>query len=211
MSPHRPQYSLHPPSPQEDPLHDSSHQSSLPDTDAAYVVLGAGVIGLTTALELKARKPLSHVIIVAKHLPGDLSLEYTSPWAGANWLSVATDSGRQESWDEVTYMKFGYLADNVPEADVTRMPIRAIFDNEPKNAGVLSQGTGKIWYDKLTGGIRDVANSELPQESNFGFEIDTFIVNVTSYLPWYVSFAPVPPHTKLCSRSSRLHPSRERQ
>ena len=66
-------------------------------------------------------------------------MEYTSPWAGANWLSVATDNGRQESWDEVTYKKFGYLADNVPEADVTRMPIRAIFDNEPKNAGVLSQ------------------------------------------------------------------------
>lgn len=105
----------------------------------AYIVLGAGVIGLTTALELKSRQPLSHVIILAKHLPGDLSLEYTSPWAGANWLSVATDNGRQESWDEVTYKKFGYLADNVPEADVTRMPIRAIFDNEPENAGVLSQ------------------------------------------------------------------------
>ena len=145
---------------------------------------------------------------MAKHLPGDLSLDYTSPWAGANWLSVATDNGRQESWDEVTYMKFGHLADNVPEADVTRMPIRAIFDNEPKNAGVLSQGTGKIWYDKLTGGIRDVANSELPQGSNFGFEIDTFIVNVTSYLPWYISFAPVPRHDRLCSS---LHPSRERQ
>ena len=48
------------------------------------------------------------------------------------------------------------------------------------------QGTGKIWYENLTGGIRDVAKSELPKESNFGFEIDTFIVNVTSYLPWYV-------------------------
>ena len=131
------------------------------------------------------------MIIVAKHLPGDLSLEYTSPWAGANWLSVATDNGRQESWDEVTYKKFGYLADNVPEADVTRMPIRAIFDNEPKNAGVLSQGTGKIWYGKLTGGIRDVAKSELPKESNFGFEINTFIVNVTSYLPWCVLIPPL--------------------
>ena len=50
-----------------------------------------------------------------------------------------------------------------------------------------NQGTGKIWYEKLTGGIRDVAKSELPIESNFGFEIDTFIVNVTSYLPWYLS------------------------
>lgn len=74
---------------------------------------------------------------------------------------------------------------------MTRMPIRAIFDNKPENAGVLSQGTGKIWYEKLAGGIRDVAKSQLPKESNFGFEIDTFIVNVTSYLPWYLSL-PLP-------------------
>ncbi len=99
-------------------------------------------------------------------------------------MSVATDNGRQESWDEVTYGKLGYLADNVPEADVTRMPIRAIFDNERENAGVLSQGTGKIWYDELTGGIRPVDEKELPRESKFGFEIDTFVMNVTSYLPW---------------------------
>lgn len=29
-----------------------------------------------------------------------------------------------------------------------------------------------------------MAKSQLPKESNFGFEIDTFIVNVSSYLPW---------------------------
>ncbi|RIA85363.1 hypothetical protein C1645_830882 [Glomus cerebriforme] len=29
------------------------------------------------------------VHIVAKHFPGDLSYEYTSPWAGAHWRSHA--------------------------------------------------------------------------------------------------------------------------
>jgi D-amino-acid oxidase len=37
------------------------------------------VAGLTTALVL-AQKGYK-VTIVARHLPGDLSIEYTSPWA----------------------------------------------------------------------------------------------------------------------------------
>lgn len=39
----------------------------------------AGVAGLTTALVL-ARKGYK-VIVVAQHMPGDLSIQYTSPWA----------------------------------------------------------------------------------------------------------------------------------
>ena len=42
----------------------------------------AGVSGLTTALQL-ARKRHT-VTVVAKHMPGDYDIEYTSPWAGAN-------------------------------------------------------------------------------------------------------------------------------
>lgn len=48
--------------------------------------------GLTTALELKDRYPNSKLTIVAKFLPGDRSIEYTSPWAGANWVSVVHPS-----------------------------------------------------------------------------------------------------------------------
>jgi hypothetical protein len=39
----------------------------------------AGVAGLTTALVL-ARKGYK-ITVVADYLPGDLSIEYTSPWA----------------------------------------------------------------------------------------------------------------------------------
>jgi len=38
----------------------------------------AGVIGLQTALTLLEAG--YKVTVAAKHLPGDLSLEYTSPW-----------------------------------------------------------------------------------------------------------------------------------
>jgi len=39
----------------------------------------AGVAGLTTALVL-ARKGYQ-VTVVSQHMPGDLSIDYTSPWA----------------------------------------------------------------------------------------------------------------------------------
>lgn len=51
------------------------------------VVLGAGVIGLTTALLLAESKQYKYnAMVVAKHMPGDYDIEYASPWAGANYL-----------------------------------------------------------------------------------------------------------------------------
>lgn len=114
----------------------------MPNPD--YVILGAGVLGLTTALELRARHPSSSIHIIAKHVPGDRSIEYTSPSAGANWSSVATDNGPQESWDEITYHKFEVLADHMPESGVRRMELRCLFHSDIKDAGVLSQNTGKV-------------------------------------------------------------------
>lgn len=42
------------------------------------VVIGAGVIGLTNAILLAESGYL--VTIIAAHVPGDESIEYTSPW-----------------------------------------------------------------------------------------------------------------------------------
>ncbi|PKB93750.1 hypothetical protein RhiirA5_507855 [Rhizophagus irregularis] len=61
------------------------------------VVLGAGVSGLTTATLLLQQEKAIKVHIVAKHFPGDLSGEYTSPWAGAHWRShAAKDEIREQ-------------------------------------------------------------------------------------------------------------------
>lgn len=45
----------------------------------------AGVAGLTTALVLSKREVVQ-ITILAKHMPGGESIEYTSLWAGANYL-----------------------------------------------------------------------------------------------------------------------------
>lgn len=49
-------------------------------------VIGAGVSGLTTALLLQRQGFL--VKVIATHLPGDSSIAYTSPWAGAHWRAM---------------------------------------------------------------------------------------------------------------------------
>ncbi|TPX16006.1 uncharacterized protein E0L32_000340 [Thyridium curvatum] len=154
-----------------------------------YVILGAGVVGLSTALELKRRLSAAgeaaEAVVVAKHFPGDRSArDYCSPWAGANWFSVATDSGDQERWDAETYRRFARLADGVPEAGVRRMDIRAFFDRPREDAGVVSPATGRIWYDELVGGLRPIPPGEVPDGAEFGFVAGSFVINTQAYLAW---------------------------
>jgi len=51
------------------------------DTNKPIIIIGAGVIGLSTALQLK-QKGYKKVMIIAKYVPGDMCIEYTSPYAG---------------------------------------------------------------------------------------------------------------------------------
>jgi hypothetical protein len=101
-------------------------------------------------------------------------------------MSAATDNGPQEEWDAVTFRKFAQLADEKPHAGVARMKIKVLFDREIEQAGVLSIGTGKIWYGELVGGLRHVRDPDL-QGAKFGFEFDTFMVDSQIYLPWYTA------------------------
>ena len=56
-------------------------QQSLVKFFASYLYKTyAGVSGLTTATLLLQQEKAIKVHIVAKHFPGDLSGEYTSPW-----------------------------------------------------------------------------------------------------------------------------------
>lgn len=67
------------------------------------VILGAGIIGLQTALALQNEGYI--VTIVARDIPGDEDPRlYTSAWAGAHWRSHAgSDDEEQQSWDRQTY------------------------------------------------------------------------------------------------------------
>jgi D-amino-acid oxidase len=85
--------------------------ASFSETPEHITILGAGVIGLTSALVLAHTYPSAKITVVAKHFPGDRSIDYTSPWAGANWSSMAHDNGPLEKYDEATFKRFGQLID----------------------------------------------------------------------------------------------------
>jgi glycine/D-amino acid oxidase-like deaminating enzyme len=66
------------------------------------------------------------VTIVAKHFPGDQSIEYTSPWAGAQWRTHASPSDEeQKAWDIASY-KHWY----------------EIVQREQKEPGMVKSGLG---------------------------------------------------------------------
>lgn len=125
-------------------------------------------------------------------------VNYCSPWAGANWLSVATDSGRQESWDAYTYNKFLTFCTTHPSASpdglsnpqigIYRMPICAYFDNDLCDSGVLSHPTpthpGEIWYQDLVGGITYLSESSLPKGTKWGMQLNSFVLDSGRYLSW---------------------------
>ncbi|KAL9944027.1 hypothetical protein ACHAQF_007885 [Verticillium nonalfalfae] len=154
-------------------------------TGPHLVVLGAGVIGLTTALTLRARHPSARITILAADFPGDYNIDYCSPWAGGNWCSAATDDGLLESFDRVTYERFAAIVRQSPEAGIQWSPLRMIFDQKIEDAAILSEGTGKLWYDELVGGVKAVAQGALPARAAFGLDVPrTFVINTQIYLQW---------------------------
>lgn len=56
--------------------------------------------------------------IVAKHMPGDYDIEYTSPWAGADVTPFAKEGTNEARWEAETWPFLSELAKNVPEAGI---------------------------------------------------------------------------------------------
>ncbi|KAK7408135.1 hypothetical protein QQX98_009726 [Neonectria punicea] len=154
----------------------------------SFVVLGAGVIGLSSALTIRAKFPSSRITIVAKHFPGDYHVEYCSPWAGGNWCSSANDNGLLESFDRLTFERFRGIAQNSPEAGIQSSALRMIFDQKAEDAEILSKGTGKVWYDELVGGLVPLGKEQLPKGAVFRMDApSTFVINTQVYLQWLLA------------------------
>ncbi|EIE82123.1 hypothetical protein RO3G_06828 [Rhizopus delemar RA 99-880] len=76
------------------------------------IVIGAGVIGITTALLLK-QKGYEDVKIIAKHVPGNMDIQYTSPYAGAHWRTMAPNNDLMlQKLDAISYRQFLKIAEN---------------------------------------------------------------------------------------------------
>jgi hypothetical protein len=68
------------------------------------------------------------------------------------------------------------------------MGMWGVFDAPIEETGILTEETGKVWYDQLVGGLRKLGQGELPKGATFGFEYPSvFRINTQVYLQWYVA------------------------
>ncbi|KAF9922591.1 hypothetical protein FBU30_007276 [Linnemannia zychae] len=143
-------------------------------------ILGAGVSGLSTALTLLKKKKYA-VKIYATHLPSDLNIDYTSPWAGAHWRSYAdiADIAQQEL-DTATFNRFTHLADTDPNAGVIYLTGHDFWDVKPKNFE-------DPWFKRIVKNYRHLPKEELPPGVEFGTAYTTVAVNAPKYLAYLES------------------------
>ncbi|SPC64487.1 related to D-amino-acid oxidase [Ustilago sp. UG-2017b] len=121
------------------------------------VVLGAGVLGITNAFELRERG--YKVTILARDLPQDsFSQTFASPWAGANWCSFATLQDKpSQRRDAITFQKWLQLHKQLsPEimamvdfTDITphkREAQDVWYSSLVPDFAVLPNGDGQGWH-----------------------------------------------------------------
>ncbi|CAO3661309.1 unnamed protein product [Umbelopsis vinacea] len=143
-------------------------------------VIGAGVQGLTVALILQ--KQGYDVSIIAKHLPGDLSIDYTSPWAGADWQAMSSNTDtRLQKFEGDTFKvlwKLSYLRPN--ETGIIRVPSIMYFDEK-------TDDTTDPWWKDIVPDYKVIAEQDLPGAAVVGHSHTSVCINTPVYLKWLLS------------------------
>jgi len=150
----------------------------------------AGVIGLTTAL-LLSRDPKYRVTVVAKHMPGDYDIEYTSPWAGANYLPFSAKDTPASVWEEKTWPELSRLAKDVPEAGI-HFQETAVYNRKKDSESATGQWMSELvspaprWKDTVPN-FKPLSTASLPPGYDSGSGFTSICINTALYLPWLVS------------------------
>ncbi|KAJ4209902.1 D-amino acid oxidase [Fusarium falciforme] len=150
------------------------------------VVVGAGVIGLTSALLLSKNKG-NKITVVAKHMPGDYDVEYASPFAGANHSPMATEESSE--WERRTWYEFKRLVEEVPEAGVhfqkSRIQRRNVDIEKAQRSGFPDALFSKDpWFKNMFEDFREQHPSEVVPGYDSGCEFTSVCINTAIYLPW---------------------------
>ncbi|KAJ4410863.1 D-amino acid oxidase [Didymella pomorum] len=151
------------------------------------VVVGAGVIGLSTALVLSKHKNFN-VTVVSKHMPGDYDIEYASPWAGANFMPVGKEGSKLRVFERATWPEIDRICRELPEAGVHYQECRVYGrkKDEGTAVGIWFQELMKEdpWFKDLMPELRILDKSELPPSCDTGTSFKSVCINTAIYLPW---------------------------
>ncbi|KAJ6439784.1 FAD dependent oxidoreductase superfamily [Purpureocillium lavendulum] len=171
---------------------------SLPDSGSSaptVIVIGAGIIGLTCALQLQSKLSKHEatrsvsVLLVAREWPASIpgaparhSPDYASMWAGAHVRPIPATTPqlrREAAWLRRAVAEFARQVDAEPWCGVTRTP--GVEYLESPDEGYRRQD--KESFERETGltGYRKLAPAEVPEAVVLGYQYDTFCINSPVY------------------------------
>ncbi|TWU76009.1 hypothetical protein ED733_007135 [Metarhizium rileyi] len=159
------------------------------------IIIGAGVIGLSTALTLQQTLKETpsigqlEIVLVACEWPGSIpgvphqhSVDYASMWAGAHVRpipAVTPQLQKEAQWLKKTVWEFDRLAAEEPTCGVTRTV--GVEYLEAPDAGYQQQDETSFANETGLSGYRKYAKSELPDGTAVGYEYETFCIHPPMY------------------------------
>ncbi|KFY70265.1 hypothetical protein V499_09317 [Pseudogymnoascus sp. VKM F-103] len=151
------------------------------------VVVGAGVIGLSTALCIQQHlTPLQSVVIVARDFPNTTSINYATPWAGAHYRPVPGQTPQivqEAAWAKRTYDVFQHIAAEEPAASgVQFLPGEEYLQKPPPEYLDAVADVSKSAYGHLQGGFERLSLDEIQNSAvRLGIRYWTYCVNSPVY------------------------------
>lgn len=149
------------------------------------VIVGAGILGLSTAFALSENLLSPHKItIVAKHLPDDFiyDSDYTSPWAGAHFRPAPirnTADRLDQRLNRLTQRRFLRLASSEPESSIRFIEGVEYLESPDTYYGKNAPG----WVEKMDG-FALIPRRQLPAGVTLGARYKTWVLNPPVYLQW---------------------------
>ncbi|KAK8139387.1 FAD dependent oxidoreductase [Apiospora sp. TS-2023a] len=142
----------------------------------AIVIVGAGIIGLNVASILADQGLGQYVTVIAEHLPGDTSINYTSPWAGANFSAISGNDANALRWDRTGYQHLTRLAQQVgAESFVQQTPSTEYWDDKVSDDKMQS-------LSKYLNDFQIVPETQLPAGVTSGLKYTTVTINAPEHI-----------------------------
>lgn len=119
----------------------------------------------------------SHIKVIAEFMPGDESINYTSPYAGGNFSCITGDDAPTLQYDKFTYQNLGALQRKLggPECGLDRFPSSEYWDEQPSQAKISSLKSYLSDY-------QEVPSAQLPHGVAFGIKFTTWNFNCPKFL-----------------------------
>ncbi|CVK91778.1 related to D-amino acid oxidase [Fusarium proliferatum] len=161
-------------------------------TDSTIVVIGAGIIGLTSALKIQqliADSPSISVLLVAKEWPTSIpgaptthSADYASMWAGAHIRPIPASTPqlrREAKWVKHTVAELEKHWQSEPWVGIRRLP--GVEYLEDPSTEYLKQDAQSFANETGLPGYRKYETHELPENVKLGFEYETYCIHAPLY------------------------------